>query len=52
MRFYLSMERKIPVGICVSTTQLAFLLTAEPPGPPPLTNCSDKSFSLILGTLE
>lgn len=39
----------IPLGMCLSTTQLLVLLVACPPGPEPLTNCSSKSSSLRLG---
>lgn len=39
----------IPVGTCLSTTQLLVLLVACPPGPDPLTNCSSSSSSLRTG---
>lgn len=39
----------IPLGICLSTTQLLVLLVACPPGPDPLTNCSSRSSSFRIG---
>lgn len=39
----------IPVGMCLSTTQLLVLLVACPPGPDPLTNCSSSSSSFRTG---
>ncbi len=39
----------IPVGTCLSTTQLLVLLVACPPGPDPRTNCSSRSFSWTTG---
>lgn len=39
----------IPLGMCLSTTQLLVLLVACPPGPDPLTNCSSSSSSLRTG---
>ena len=37
---------RIPVGICLRSTQLTRLFTAWPPGPEPLTNFSTRSSSL------
>lgn len=39
----------VPLGMCLSTTQLLVLLVACPPGPDPLTNCSSRSFSFKTG---
>lgn len=39
----------IPVGMCLSTTQLLVLLVACPPGPDPRTNCSSRSSSCKTG---
>lgn len=39
----------MPVGMCLSTTQLLVLLVACPPGPDPLTNCSSRSSSFNTG---
>lgn len=39
----------IPVGMCLSTTQLLVLLVACPPGPDPRTNCSSRSSSWSIG---
>lgn len=39
----------IPLGMCLSTTQLLVLLVACPPGPDPLTNCSSRSSSFKTG---
>lgn len=39
----------IPLGMCLSTTQLLVLLVACPPGPDPLTNCSSSSSSFRAG---
>ena len=39
----------IPVGMCLSTTQLLVLFVACPPGPDPRTNCSSRSSSFRTG---